>query len=290
MRYEDIAEDGRLALHAVPPAVGEVFWRFAMERGRAQPFLRDPGTIPILTRLVTEGGDGPLGVRAPLVGHGAFELAHSVGADGQVDKLLLNVWVDIMGEVAQVHGPPPSNAGERLFAGRVFAEHVFTRPFAPPGERRVTQLNVPGLEPVPRARYDWRRAREIFSLPAGATPLEPVSRDAVAVFGLDHTDSNRHVNSQVYPRLFREAALRRFALCGRTTRVLARLQDTGFRKPFFAGDSAEIVARAFELDGRLGAICALFPAGALDAEATHWGDEAELAHVPAHAYGLALFE
>ncbi|MSP23990.1 MAG: hypothetical protein EXR75_02275 [Myxococcales bacterium] len=290
LRYEDVSEDGRLALHSMPQAIGEVFWRYAMARGRAQAFLRDLGVVPILTRLVTEGGDGPLGVRAPLHGAGVFELAHSVDANAEVDKLLLNVWVKLTGEVAAVHGPAPSNAGEKIVAGQVHAEHVFTRPFAAPAERRVRRFSVPGMEPVPPVRREWRRARDVFTLPDGAKPLEPVSRDDAFVFGLDHTDSNRHVNSLIYPRLIREAALRRFATHGRSTRLLARFQDTAFRKPFFAGEKGNVVVRAFELGAKLGAICAVFPDGVLEPGQASWDSEAELAAIPAHAYGLVLFE
>src|SRR5205823_12900006 len=45
----------------------------------------------------------------------------------------------------------------------------------------------------------------------GARALDEVAPDDFAeTFGLVHTDSNHHVNSLVYIRLFEEAALRRF--------------------------------------------------------------------------------
>jgi acyl-CoA thioesterase FadM len=64
--------------------------------------------------------------------------------------------------------------------------------------------------------------------------------------GVMHTDSNQHVNSLVYPRLFEEAALRRFAVLGKSTTVLARSIDIAYRRPSFAGDTLRIFVRAFE--------------------------------------------
>jgi hypothetical protein len=67
----------------------------------------------------------------------------------------------------------------------------------------------------------------------------------VTAFGLDHTDSNQHVNSLVYPRLFAEAALRRLAELERPRRLLIRALDIAYRKPSFAGDRVRIHTRLF---------------------------------------------
>ena len=71
--------------------------------------------------------------------------------------------------------------------------------------------------------------------------------------GLDHTDSNRHVNSLVYPDLFRDAALRRLSELGRDTSVTARAAEVAFRRPSFAGDRLATVLQAFDCEGRPGA-------------------------------------
>jgi hypothetical protein len=63
------------------------------------------------------------------------------------------------------------------------------------------------------------------------------------------------VNSLVYPRLFEDAALRRFAELGRLKPpVLSRFVEAAFRKPCFAGETYALALRAFELGGRLGAV------------------------------------
>jgi hypothetical protein len=70
-----------------------------------------------------------------------------------------------------------------------------------------------------------------------------------------HTDSNQHVNSLVYPRLFEDAALRRFAALGRLKPpVLSRHVEAAFRKPCFAGETYAVALQAFTLEGRLGAV------------------------------------
>ena len=114
--------------------------------------------------------------------------------------------------------------------------------------------NEPGLG-RPVALVTAETANEVIaSVPAGATPLEPaMAPDPVPlVFGPVHTDSNMHVNSLVYVRVFEEAALRRFAALGKATTTLSRELEIGYRKPCFAGEKMRVATRAFMLDGRLG--------------------------------------
>jgi hypothetical protein len=182
-----------------------------------------------------------------------------------------------------VHGPPPDGAGRRIFAGRVFAEHVFTRPFADPSRRKVTRFEAPGVPEIPETKYAWRAPGELLQIPRGAVALDDLSFESEPFsFGLDHTDSNQHVNSLVYPRLFREAALRRLTRIGRGCALLARFQETAFRKPCFAGEKVRVAVRTFEVDGTLGAVCALIDerlVSAATAEITTRGN----------AFGVVLF-
>jgi hypothetical protein len=263
LRYEDVSQDGRLVLLAIPYAIGGVFWmRLASTSDVAR--LTHAGVVPILTRLVIEGGSGPISIRKPLDGEGRYQLAHGVDAGGAVERLYLNVWVSLSAPRGRTHGPPPDGAGETLAVGRVFAEHVFTRPFAPAGERKVLRLDLDGTPPVPPARWPPRPPEAVLALPDGAEPLdEALAVDAAPIaFGLDHTDSNQHVNSLVYPRLFLEAALRRFAAHGRHGPLLARRLEVAYRKPCFAGDRARMLVRAYMHEGLPGAVGALVADGA----------------------------
>ncbi len=270
LRYEDVAQDGRLVLEALSPALGATVWRTLLSSPEAER-SRQEGVVPILTHLVASGTPGPFSIRHDFQVEGLHQTAHSLGPDGKVDRLLVNMWTEVRAPLGRTYGPPPDGEGEVRLAGRLYAQHVITRLFAPPEERKVLSLpNAQGVPEVPKTRGRWMPPAEVLQLPAGAAPLDPQLRldDATIAFGVDHTDSNQHVNSLVYPRLFIEAALRRFANLGKPTDVLARYMECGFRKPSFAGDRVIIALQAFELEGRLGAVGQYVPAAEAQAFAT----------------------
>ena len=261
LRYEDVTQDGRVALTTLPYSLA-VVWRDLGTRPLARE-LQDAGIVPVLTRLCLQGGSGTVSVLEPLEAEGRMQLAHTRSADGEIDRIVLLMWTRMTGRRGRMYGPPPHGAGETVEVGRVFAEHVFTRLFAPPDQRKVRELRSGGLPDVPPARYEWRAPAALLDLPPGARALddEPALDDAVAAFGLDHSDSNQHVNSLVYPRQLIDAALRRLAAHDRGGLVLAREAEIAFRKPSFAGDRARWWLRAFVGDdGTVGATGALVPA------------------------------
>ena len=279
LRFEDVTQDGRLVLEALPNALGPTVWRGLLAHDPMPRLFFEQGIVPILSRFVLEGFSGPLSANAAIEAQGTFR--QSRAEDG---RFMLDMWADLRGVIGRTHGKSERD-GERILAGRVLAEHVLTRPFAPPEQRRVTSLDFPGAptdlpsRPAPPS-YD-----SIASLPAGATPLEPSrSADAVpVVFGLVHTDSNMHVNSLVYLRVFEEAALRRFSALGKGAVVLGRTLDIAYRKPCFAGQTMRVVQQAFEHEGRLGIAAVLVEdSEAVSAEA--------LARAKPHAYVRITFE
>lgn len=235
-------------LEALPNALGPTVWRAILGKDPSSAATFAQGIVPILSRYVLEGGAGPFSANAPVEAEGTCQLAKT--ADG---RIVLDMWADLYGTIGRTYGAT-KGAGERALAGRVMAEHVLTRPFAAPGERRVTSLDFPGAPRVDATRPASPSYDLVASVPADATPLEPArSLDPVPiVFGLVHTDSNMHVNSLVYLRVFEEAALRRFTSLGRGSSVLGRTLDIAYRKPCFAGQTMRVVQQAFEQDGRLG--------------------------------------
>ena len=252
LRYEDIAQDGRMMMTALPPAIGWTVWRQLLADLPSARSMQRQGLVAILSRLTVEGTDEPIRVDQRVDATGGYQLArHEV--DGNVEKLFLNMWVEVRGARGRV--VPPEGPGDPVVAGRVFAEHTFTRIFAAPGDRKVTRLELEGFKPVPEVTYDFPAPATAMDLPFDAEPLddECVPDDAVTVFGLDHTDSNQHVNSLVYPRLFAEAAFRRLAARGKTKRALVRALDIAYRKPSFAGDKVRVHLRTFTIGDRLGA-------------------------------------
>jgi hypothetical protein len=256
IRYEDIAQDGRLMLEGLAPAIGEVVWRKLLAPSPALKALRAQKIVPILTRVVIEGEGGPFSTFHPLEATGTYALRHTTNDAGEVDRIVVDMWTEATLPIGRNYGPPPDRAGEQVRCGRFFGEHVLTRLFAPPGERKVTKFEVDGVEMRGEKRA-WVAAESVAELPAGAVALDEAMRvDPTPIaFGLAHTDSNQHVNSLVYPRLFEDAAMRRFAGLGRLKPpVLARYVEAAFRKPCFAGEKYAIALRAFTLGDRIGAV------------------------------------
>jgi len=256
LRYEDVCQDGRLLLEVLPNALGSAVWGAQLSKDSVAMHCMAAGVIPILTRFVIEGTVGPFGVMTPLGVTGRFALMQGD------ERVYLNMWADLTGPIARTYPPQPENAGTIAPAGRIFGEHVFTRLFAPPGERRVKKLDVPGV-PDPLPEYAARSFASMLEIPEGVRALDDLSPDDSPItFGLVHTDSNHHVNSLVYIRLFEEVALRRFAKLGKTGPMLARRIEIAYRKPCFAGDRVRVHVRAVEVDGRLGALAVLAKEGA----------------------------
>jgi hypothetical protein len=261
IRYEDVTQDGRVHVLSIPHATGPAVWQAVLAKHPIARVAQRIGIVPVLTRLVIEGGSRPISVRRPLEVEGHYSLAHTVDDGGHVNRLILTTSAVAFGQVGRTHGPPPRDAGERVQVGRVFGENVFTRLFAPPEQRKIVRFDFEGVPAVPERRYAWRAPDELLEMPPDAEPLDDHLRDDAAsiAFGLSHTDSNQHVNSLVYPRLFEEAALRRFAELGYPTNVLARHVEIVYRKPVFAGDRMRIQLRAFRRQGQPAAVGTFVP-------------------------------
>jgi len=264
LRFEDVTQDGRLVLEALPNALATTVWRGMLTH---HPFARtclESGIVPILTRFRLQGTAGPFSAHVQLEAQATSRIAIAVSAtlggagDPPSDaRIVLDVWADLHAPIGRTYGATPRD-GERALAGRVLAEHTFTRLLAPPGERRATPLDVPGASAIRETRAPSPAPESIVSVPAGAVPLESALRlDPLPIaFGLVHTDSNMHVNSLAYLRVFEEAALRRFVELGRGSSLLGRHIDIVYRKPCFAGQAMRVALQAFEHDGALG-ICAV---------------------------------
>ncbi len=264
LRYEDLCQDGRVILAGLPHAYGEVVFRKLLARDDFAAKARAIGVLPILSRLVLFGTGEPISVVPTVQVDGRFALAHAPGPGGDIDRIFLNLWADVRSARDRIVGAPPAGRGEDVVAGRVFAEHVFTRLFAPPAERRVKSLAELGLPPVPPDRYTPDAPDALLALPAGARWIEDEATpdEAVTVFSLSHTDSNQHVNSLVYPNLVDEAVARRLHRLGQRTDRLATRLELCFRKPFFAGERARVTLRLFEHGDAIGAACAITADGA----------------------------
>jgi acyl-CoA thioesterase FadM len=251
LRYEDITQDGRLIPIAIPPALSS-FWRAVLVKHPGANAAGQSGILPILTRLTIQAHDQPIRVDRAIESNAGFELAHDRDASGEVSRLFMLVWCDVSGQAGRI--VPRTPAGPITLAGQVFAEHVFTRPFGPPDQRRITRLQVPGYPELPEMRYPAPAPSTAGEAPDGALWFDDLAPDTTdVVFTLDQTDSNQHVNSLVYIRIFLDAVNRRLAHLGRPLNVRSRAVDIAYRKPCFAGDRVRCHVRLFDRGGTLGA-------------------------------------
>ncbi len=249
-RYEDISQDGRVQLATVMPGLGAV-WRKLYNAETMDTFKRE-GILPILRRLVIRGEDGPFSVHVPLECDGTWRLAR----ESNGDRLFLDMWLEARAPIASTLGDAPPPDAPKVRVARIYAEHVITKPFAPPAERKVTRLDAPGLPAIPEDEHAFEDAGDLIA----SSALEPAGDH---VFGMMHTDSNQHVNSLVYPRLFEEAVVRRLVSSSPSSSThLARALEMRWRKPFFAGDHAALtMALGDPTPAGVPAVGAFAPAG-----------------------------
>jgi hypothetical protein len=254
LRYDDLTQHAHLKLTTLPNVLGRACFDQLWTR---HPLFdtRKQGIVPILSRLVLESEPIAVSLSGPLEGRGRIELAHE--RDGAaVSALFLNAYGELWAKPSRRERTLRS-ADRLVRVGRAFGEHVLTRPFGEPSERKVLSFDVPGQLAVPSAEHRRVRVDETASLPPGANALDPdfVVDEANWSFGLVHTDLNQHVNSIVYARMFEDAALRRCAWrLAPTSALLARKLELSYRKPCFAGQSLQCMVQCFELNGELGAI------------------------------------
>jgi hypothetical protein len=250
LRYEDVTQDGRLIPIAAPAALSGL-WRDVLVNHAGHRNSMHAGIIPILTRLTINSHEQPIRVDRKIESRTGFELAHDV-ADGEVSRLFMLIWCEIHGVAGKLGRAAPT--GDLALSGTLFAEHTYTRPLAPPDQRKVTHFGVEGHPDVPEARYAAPAPTTAQEAPEGATWLDELAPDpAEYAFTLDQTDSNQHVNSLVYIRVFHDALNRRLATRGRSMRLRSRAVDIAYRKPCFAGDKVRASLRLFEHADGLGA-------------------------------------
>jgi len=275
LRFEDVAQDGRLRLEGIWPAIGPILWG-KMQVAEALLRLGGDGVRAVLTYVQLEGGDDPVSVRALCDQEVRWRLGRTVDEHGSTTRLLFDTWL-LSSAPRGARGNPGANpvSDERVSVARAYGQHVFTRPAAPAGQHRVVEISDPLFEGLVVAPTTFRDPRALLGLPGGAVALEPAPRLDVApiVFGLCHTDGNQHVNFLSYPRLVEEAALRRLSELGHDPRRLARRAEVTYRKPCFAGDVVRLVMQAFEREREVGVVAAFLPdAAAREARFETWSD------------------
>jgi hypothetical protein len=265
IRYDDLTQHAHVKLVTLQLALGKL----CFEKLWAQHPLfetRKQGVAPILSRLVLEADPVPVSFGAALEARGQIALAHERGPDDDqpVSALFMNGSADIWALPSRRNPAVDPKARELVRIGRAFGEHVLTKPFGPPAERKVLRFDVAGQPSVPEALHTRVRVHDNAVLPQGAIALDPeLSPDETPwVFGLQHSDLNQHVNSLVYARMFEEAAVRRALRHGKQRGLFASKLSLCYRKPCFAGESAVCLLQSYMQGDQYGAIGYLAPAGA----------------------------
>ncbi len=258
LRYEDIAQDGRPRLEVLAYGISVAVWQGPIKQLEVDTIVTQ-GIIPILTRIVIEAHDGPLAVENPIDAVGCYEGAHSVGSTG--DRLYLNMWADMTAPIGRTILPGPSNAGTRVLAGRMYAEHVFTKPFAPKEQRRVRAAELAQFAGIPGRLIEARAYESVVDLSGCRNCDGAFVAGAPVAFGVRHTDSNQHVNSLAYFAVFEDAVLAALASRKRNTQVMARAIEIAYRKPSFAGQVMVPCVRLADSDDGVHAACVLVPVG-----------------------------
>jgi hypothetical protein len=247
LRFEDVAMDGRMMPISMPPMMSGLWREVLVDHEGATNAIKQ-GILPILTRLVMTSSGAAIRIDREVESRTGFELAR----DPASGKLFMNVWAATRGAAGKL-SRAGTNAGELVDAGSLFAEHTFTRVLAPPGQRAVTELEVEGYPRLPETIYAAAPATTAEDAPAGARWLDELAADdADHVFTLDQSDSNQHVNSLVYVRVFLDAVNRRLAARGHVGKLRSTAIDIAYRKPCFPGDRVRTRLRLYEHDGALG--------------------------------------
>jgi hypothetical protein len=257
VRYEDVAQDGRPLLECVPPSLGCV-WRKELANHPDAPKTQGLGIVPILTRIEVALGEDSFSPMQRFDVEGRAGMLAATNAEDGYKRALLDIETIVYGKTSHAL-LPRTGPSERREVGRIRAEHVLTKLFAKKDERRVTPEDVRAAGVRLDGARVWSRPQQIVEAPDGVTAIDgDFVRDTVPLaMGLMHTDSNQHVNSLVYPRLFEEAVMRRLHSLGRSRAVLSRALSIGWRRPSFAGDVLHVEMRLFEKGARLVA-CGMF--------------------------------
>ena len=260
LRFEDVTQDGRLVLEALPTALGPTVWRGLLEKAPGFRACYENGVFPILSRLRARGdAGGPSRPTAAVEAEGSYRLARA--DDG---RFVLEVWVDLYAPSARPTARPARRREGRSPAGSSPSKSSRARLRRPVsgGSRRSISPGAPGGD---------RDAPVAAAVRVGRQPpgrRDPARGRAARRSGADRVRALSH--GQQHARQFAGVPARarggglasvRRARAGLV--VLGRDIDIAYRKPCFAGQTMRVVQQAFEAPGKLGVCASLVDAAAL---------------------------
>lgn len=201
------------------------YWTYDPSRGDGV------APIPHLMHLETSGRAVALGT--PLRQEYRIRLVTARTPDGALTRAHL-----VMNCTLHARAAPATGA---LGSAEIWL--ALTRPFAPPGARRLSA--VPAAlaflaEHELSANELGSRSIESFRCQAAAAE-QAIHDTRPLAYHMDRSDSNRHINMHVYPQQALDyLALGYYRAGGDAGRLRFRAVTVYFRRPFLPGDGAEV--------------------------------------------------
>src|SRR5262245_45478398 len=96
LRYDDVAQDGRITVHALPAALGAVTWPAIGADPRVRELQAD-GVLPILVRMQVRATEARISPLPPLRGAGRWRVWTARATDGSVDRIGFTMEVEVYG-------------------------------------------------------------------------------------------------------------------------------------------------------------------------------------------------
>ena len=191
------------------------------------------GVAPIPHMMSLAARPGRIALGTPMQQRYRIRLVTTRGAGGALRRAHLVMQCTL--------AAPRRPAGATLGTSEIWM--ALTRPYAAPGEHRVTEVpaGLRFLAEHPLREPDLgHRAIESFRCTARAG--EELFRDTLPlVYHMDRSDSNLHINMHVYPQQALDyLALSYHRAGGDAGRLRFRAAAAYFRRPFRPGDVAEV--------------------------------------------------
>lgn len=238
--FEDLTERCALKLTSLLRVGGEVHYRLFERAVFDHSFRKATGLASIIYRMELEATDTPLVLGSPATVYASVEPGHS-GSDDRT-RIISRGTVLIFGRSLESREPVPAAKAE--------IHHVFTRPFAPPAERRVTRLD-PRLgfnRSLPEREIEFIDPDTLLDAPEGFDRLDEEDGEREPHYWpYSNTDPNQHVHAMDYVGFAMTYATDRLARCERApTRYFFNRARIVYRRPFFTGDPYHRRGQCFE--------------------------------------------
>ncbi|MEW6778324.1 MAG: hypothetical protein AB1405_18645, partial [Bdellovibrionota bacterium] len=191
LSFEDLTERAAVKLTSLLRLVARTNWPLFQENIIPNEQRTKTGLTAIIYRMELESTGNSVDLTKPAKVDVKISLAHA--GEGKDRRIISVSDIGLWGNAIRENN--------YVLAARVYIHHVFTRPFGPPENRRVTELEAPlGFsKPFPDRKIDFLRPEDLLSPPEGLKPLHSDLSDGEPhVWAYELTDLNQHVHAMDY--------------------------------------------------------------------------------------------